>query len=89
MGNKTPKRFPELPKQFKDEEDIRVYLQELLRELTSYSESVIEGPINTTPFVPVNFAYTRNLDAATATTADVARVLCTLIFTLKQGGLIK
>lgn len=89
MGNKTTKRFPELPKQFKNEEEIRDYLQELLRELTSYSESVIEGPVNTTPFVPVNFAYTRNLDASTATIADVAKVLCTLIHTLKQGGLLK
>lgn len=37
-------------------------------------------------WLPSNYTETRTLDASTATTSDLANVLCTLLADLKQAG---
>lgn len=44
-------------------------------------------PVIVKSFVTTNYTATRTLDASTATAADVAKVLCTLINDLQKRGM--
>lgn len=88
--SKTPKRFPDPPRgKDVDIEQIKEYLEVLVREITETQNKSITGPINGTAFVPVSYTDTRTLDASSATLQNVRDCLCTLIQILKDGGLLK
>lgn len=88
--SKAPKRLSD-PPQSKETTipEILQYLSELVRDLSDAQKKNISGPFNTVAFVPTNYTHTKTLNAGTASATDVADVLCTLIQTLKDGGLIK
>lgn len=56
-------------------------LQEIARASVENDPAAIASD-----FTVSNYTETRTLDAGTATTADVANVLCTLISDLAKGG---
>lgn len=53
-------------------------------EIDRASQDDMAGIVN--DFEVANYTATRSLDAGTATTADIANVLCTLIADLKNRG---
>lgn len=56
-------------------------LQEIARASYENDPAVIASD-----FTVTNYTETRTLDAGTATTTDIANVLCTLISDLTKGG---
>lgn len=88
--SKIPKRFPDPPRN-KDlsMDDLQLYLELLVREITESDRNKIAGPINSTAFAPLNYTDTRTLNAGTATLQNVRDCLCTLIQILKDGGILK
>lgn len=73
------------PHRFFKEEDRWLWIFSALKEIERASFENDIGEI-ADGFTVVNFTDTRTLDASTATVADVANVLCTLLNDMKNRG---
>lgn len=68
-----------------DDKLFRDWVSTCLAEIELASQDDI--PVMMKDFTVTNYTATRSLDASTATAADVAKVLCTLINDLQKRGM--
>ena len=81
--------LPRLPSEEKD--DIARWANQLVDELENEIEKINQAANTgtaTEEFAPTNFTQTKSLNAGTASTAAVANVLCTVIESLRNKGIL-
>jgi len=74
-----------------DPNDFLMWSNSLVDELENEIEKINQAANTgtaTTGFAPTNFTQTKSLNAGTASTAAVANVLCTVIESLRNKGIL-
>lgn len=88
--SKTRVKLPDTPRVDQmSPEEMKQFLDALIRALYDVQAKTVFGPVNVEPFILTNYTDTRHLDGMTASLPDVRDVLCTLIQLLKTSGVIK